>query len=166
VWQRIVQAGLVLGLGGAVGPVFQGAYARQGGPFGFAEWYRNYQVVSDACLAIRKDLFERAGRFDERYGPTISALDLCRRVSSLGIRHLYTPFARLAGDQQSARPIITGVDDQRTLDGIWTELRGGDPSFNPNLSLTSLVPVVATPHTPRKKSKVPVARKALGAPSP
>lgn len=46
-------------------------------------------------MLIRKDVFEKAGRFDERYFMYYEEVDLCRRLKTSGYRVVYYPESKL-----------------------------------------------------------------------
>ncbi len=52
---------------------------------------RDFQVVTGACLLIRKTIFMQAGLFDEGFQNGFEDVDLCLRVRQLGYRIRYTP---------------------------------------------------------------------------
>jgi N-acetylglucosaminyl-diphospho-decaprenol L-rhamnosyltransferase len=47
------------------------------------------EVVSGACMTVRRDVFEKAGLFSEDYFMYAEDLDLCYRVSRLGLKNYY-----------------------------------------------------------------------------
>jgi O-antigen biosynthesis protein len=65
------------------------------GKFGSSEWYRNYQAVSEACLAVRKDVFEEVHQFDTNISDEDNPVDFCSRLHQYGYRTVYSPYARL-----------------------------------------------------------------------
>ncbi len=149
---RIQHAGLMPGLGGAAGYIFQGAREREGGPFGNVDWYRNYTAVSGACLMIRREVFDRIGGFgkaDEDDDVEQSSVELCQRVLAMGYRNLYTPYARLA--TRTRRPSATPTSNASNAPmrdrhhGAQILTIADDRYFNPNLSRTELIPNMATP---------------------
>ncbi len=57
---------------------------------------REVDYCSGAALMIRKDLFEKIGRFDERYSPAYyEDTDLCFSVRKYGYKVYYNPFSKV-----------------------------------------------------------------------
>lgn len=52
---------------------------------------REFQSVNGACFAIRKDLFQRLGGFDEVYRNGAEDVELCLKARAAGYKVLYTP---------------------------------------------------------------------------
>lgn len=52
---------------------------------------RNIDMVTGACMLVRKDLFEQASGFDEKYQNGVEDIDLCLKVKMLGKRVVYEP---------------------------------------------------------------------------
>ncbi|MCP9470687.1 MAG: glycosyltransferase [Nitrospira sp.] len=52
---------------------------------------REFQVVTAACLLIRRDLFEAVGGFDERFINGFEDVDLCLKVRRRGAQVVYQP---------------------------------------------------------------------------
>ncbi|WP_343066721.1 glycosyltransferase [Dissulfurirhabdus thermomarina] len=61
------------------------------GDFPDANVARTYQVLTAACLAIRREAFEAAGGFDEGYWNGFEDVDLCLRLGEAGHRLVYEP---------------------------------------------------------------------------
>jgi GT2 family glycosyltransferase len=171
--QCIRDVGVVFGLDGAVGRVFQGARERQDSPFGNVDWYRNYSAVSGMCQMLRRDVFDQIGEFNEQLEPELSSVDLCLRVLAQGYRNFYTPYARLGchprrlGGQVAAASSSRG-DHHLARPSIPEE----DHYYNPNLSRTERIPafsarrdIIATTH-PGERLKyaaiVTAVKKLLG----
>jgi GT2 family glycosyltransferase len=47
------------------------------------------EVISGACMLMKRGVFERAGRFSEEYFMYAEDLDLCYKVSQLGLSNYY-----------------------------------------------------------------------------
>lgn len=58
---------------------------------GFVNKAREFQAVTAACMAIKKDVFEEAGGFDEGYVNGMEDIDLCLKVKKLGYKIFYCP---------------------------------------------------------------------------
>jgi len=52
---------------------------------------REFQVVTGACLLIRKELFDSIGGFDERFRNGFEDVDLCLKVQEAGQKVIYQP---------------------------------------------------------------------------
>ena len=140
---RLQHAGVIIGLHGFAGHVFAGlpdtgAWT----PFGHADWTRDYLAVTSACMAVRREVFEAVGGYDERFQVCGGDVDLCLRISARGLRIIYTPYARLQHDESATRrgDQIPEEDFWRSFASYRRWLKRGDPHFNPNLSLDSDVP--------------------------
>jgi N-acetylglucosaminyl-diphospho-decaprenol L-rhamnosyltransferase len=56
---------------------------------------RRVDWVSGACFAIRRELFDRIGGFDEDYFMYLEDVDICRRANAAGAAVAYEPDARV-----------------------------------------------------------------------
>ena len=140
-------AGLVIGLGGHGSHVFDGGPEHQQGPFGSSDWYRNYQAVTGACLAVRRQVFEELGGFDEAYQVGYGDIDLCLRAVDAGYRVIYNPFARLLHHEGATRGLTQPPGDVlRASVRMYPRIQAGDPYFSPNLSRHSRLPAIAQPY--------------------
>jgi GT2 family glycosyltransferase len=93
---RIQHAGMVTGTRRLIGTAFHVYPSRTPACFNLAQSVREVSLISAACLAISKDLFNRIGGFDAENVPiSHSDVDLCLRVRELGYSCLYTPHAEL-----------------------------------------------------------------------
>jgi GT2 family glycosyltransferase len=63
------------------------------------------EVISGACMLMRREVFERAGMFTEDYFMYAEDLDLCYKVKALGLRNYYVGKAKVIhhGGQSSNR---------------------------------------------------------------
>jgi hypothetical protein len=105
-------------------------------------------------MAVRRDVFEAAGGFDEEVLPiAYNDVDFCLRLRQRGLRNIYTPFARLihhesqsrhAMEETSARKAAVAREAEALIKR-WPREFAGDRFYNPNLSLGVEVPVTAKP---------------------
>ena len=60
-----------------------------------ANMIRELDMVTGACLLIKKEIFERCNGFDENYRNGVEDVDLCLKVRDLGFKVVYNPFSAL-----------------------------------------------------------------------
>jgi GT2 family glycosyltransferase len=143
----IQHAGIVIGLTGHAGHVFAGSSEGACGPFGSPNWYRNPLAVTGACMMVRRSAFNEVGGFDEEYELAFSDVALCLHLVNRGYRNVYTPFARLLHHEGASRTQGAPARDMlRGFREMEAVISRGDPSFNPNLSLSTRDPSVTTRH--------------------
>lgn len=136
-------AGVVLNLAGIAGHVFRRARLEADSIGGPSRFVREVTAVTGACMAIRKELFLRAGGFDQDRLPiSYNDIDFCLRLRSLGYRNIYTPHARMIHhesvsraelEKQSARK-DAATEEARVVLSNWPDEFRQDAFFNPNLS--------------------------------
>jgi O-antigen biosynthesis protein len=117
--------------------------------FGPTDWYRNVLAVTGACCAVRRDRFEAAGGFDERFVLCGSDVSLGLDMVLDGRRNVCSPYAGIRHLESATRGTTVPAED--FFASYWrynTWLFGGDPYWNPNLSLGSRTPVLKGKHEP------------------
>lgn len=69
----------------------------EGYPWSFppAHKRREFSVLTGACLAIQRDVWEDVGGFDEAYINGLEDVDMCLRLRQKGYRLLYCPEAKV-----------------------------------------------------------------------
>jgi GT2 family glycosyltransferase len=143
---RIQHAGIIIGMEGHASHVFAGVKEGYTGPFGSVNWYRDYSAVTGACLAVRREVFESVGGFDEGYELAFSDVDICQRILQKGYRVAYTPFARLLHHEGVTRNrYIPAQDIRRGAEHFKQVVKQGDPYYNPNLSYAIRIPTFRRP---------------------
>lgn len=150
----VQHAGIVVGLQGHAGHVFLGDSPDAKSIFGSPGWYRNVSAVTGACLAIRKDVFESVGGFDEKFILAFNDVEIGIRLVEAGFRNLYNPYARLIHYEGRSRgKHIPANDIQVGYDQLKDWVARGDPYFNPNLSH-----LMNTPTLRRSFEEIPADR--------
>ena len=85
-------------------------------------------MVSGACLMIRRDAFERVGRFSEDYFMYFEDMDLCRKVRQHGGGVWFVPAAQVThhGGGSSRRNVngFAALNTARALDAYFRKWRG------------------------------------------
>ena len=85
-------------------------------------------MVPGACLMIRRDAFERVGRFDERYFMYFEDMDLCRAAKAHGAAVRFVPRALLThhggGSSRQKGNGFAAVNAARSLDLYFRKWNG------------------------------------------
>ncbi|OQY34963.1 MAG: hypothetical protein B6243_05165, partial [Anaerolineaceae bacterium 4572_5.2] len=151
----IQHAGMVMGLAGHGSHVFDGAPENRHGIFGMAEWYRDYQAVTGACMTVRREVFEALGGFDENYRIGYGDIELCLRAVSANYHVIYTPFARLLHHEGGSRGFfIPPSDVLRASVQMLPWVAANDPYFNLNLSYIKRIPALTQPDEMSKEARI------------
>lgn len=132
---RLQHIGIVLGVAGVAAHAFHQHPGVSPGYFGSAMIPRNYSAVTGACLMTRREVFEKVGRFDERFPIDFNDVDYCLRVGQAGHRVVYTPWARLYHHESvsfgARRQEAEGLGEMRRR---WGHLIDRDPYYSPHLT--------------------------------
>ncbi len=139
----IQHAGVVCGISRAhiAGHLYRGiAKGSQPGAAGF-DCLHNYSAVTGACIAVRRDLFEKIDGFDERFSICYNDVDFCLRLLDLGVRNVWTPHATLY-HYEHISVAKRNVEQAQVYDkeaNLMRKLYGrdllNDPAFSPNFAL-------------------------------
>ncbi len=138
----IQHAGVVIGLDGYAGHLYQGMPpVHSGVNFASPMVPRDVTAVTGACMAISRITLDKIGLFDENFIICGSDVEICIRAYHAGLRNLYTPFTRLSHLESKTRDTyIPDIDFQLSQKAYQEFWDNGDPFYNPNLSLESLSP--------------------------
>jgi GT2 family glycosyltransferase/2-polyprenyl-3-methyl-5-hydroxy-6-metoxy-1,4-benzoquinol methylase len=139
----IQHAGVVTGLYGVAGHVHRHQPRQAPGHFGRAQMVQQMTVVTGACLAIRKSVFEELhGLDEENLSVAFNDVDFCLRAIEVGYHNIYTPHAELYHHESYSRGSDTTPDKKARFEREiqymfkrWGEQLPRDPCYNPNLSL-------------------------------
>lgn len=138
----IQHAGLVL-VAGLAAHAHLGKPKGDNGYFSRANLLQSLSGVTAACVAMRREVFEQVGGFDETLAVAFNDVDLSLKIDAAGYRNLYTPYAELYHHESATR----GYEDtpekmkrfQKEADILrdrWMARLMYDPYYNPNLTLT------------------------------
>lgn len=132
---KVQHAGMFLSNNGIGRHAFRFAASDDPCYFGLALTQRNVLAVTGACMLVRRDTFERLGRFDEAHEIVNNDLDFCLRVHRAGLLTVFTPYATLIHYELASRANLKDVFDLTHFNAAWkTTFAAGDPYFNPRLS--------------------------------
>ncbi|SDI27743.1 Glycosyltransferase, GT2 family [Pseudomonas flavescens] len=140
--ERIRNAGLLLGLRGAVNSPFVNEPRDASGFMQRLQVDQNYSAVDGACLMISRAVYTELGGMDaQQFAGCFGALDLCLRAGQAGLLMVWTPHVELLyggsdapeADYSPADPAF--VREQDTVFTTWLAAISRDPAYNANLSL-------------------------------
>jgi O-antigen biosynthesis protein len=143
----IQHAGVVVGLGGCADHVFKGSQAvHDQRLFVSPVLRRNVLAVTGACMAIAAETFGSLGGFDDSF-VCGSDVAICLRAHRQGLWNLYLPEVRLTHHESKTHVAydMPAVDFMRSADEYGRFRNEGDPLYNPNLDLMSLIPELRSP---------------------
>lgn len=132
--RKVQHAGMFLANNGIGRHAFRFAAEDEPGYFGLALTQRNVMAVTGACMLVRREVFERLGRFDELHTIVNNDLDFCLRAHKAGLLTVYTPHATLIHHELASRDKLQDVFDLSHFNAHWKTLfAAGDPYFSPRL---------------------------------
>ena len=146
---RIQHAGVALGLGrfdggpGVAGHFGAGEPGDSSGYMGHYIVCRSVSANTAACLAVRRSVYLEVGGLDEEnLAVAFNDVDFCLRVSRLGLRHVWTPFAEAVHHESASRgndltdPAKTArfLREARYMRATWGPVLDADPYLNANFS--------------------------------
>ena len=140
----IQHAGAILGIGKGASHIMLNFPTDAAGYFGWLKLTRNCSVVTAACLAIRKELYQTLGGFDEEHFTVgFNDVDFCIRLNQRGFRNAWVPKALLTHHESKSRGSDIGGNENKQK-RFWNEMShlkklhptyfSHDPCYNPNLS--------------------------------
>lgn len=146
----VQHAGVVLGLCGVSGHVLAGLPGDRPGYLGMAVLTRDVSAVTGACMATRRDVFDRLEGFDESLGLDFNDIDYCLRARRRGLRIVYEPAAELVHHESPSRGTSGSVENAVAFVGRWGDVIGdGDPFLNRNLTRADFSAALAGPEEGR-----------------
>jgi len=96
---------------------------------------RNVSAVTGACLAIRKELFEALGGFDEAFPVNYNDVDLCLRARQAGYEVIFESTAVLRHDECRTRQPGVRLEERERWEERWGSwIERGDPYYSPYLT--------------------------------
>ena len=130
----------------AAGPfadAFTGVPRGHAGYFNRAWLQQNCSAVTGACMALRREVFEEAGGFDEvNLAISFNDIDFCLRLRAAGLQNVWTPYASLVHHESASRGHQRTPEEQAQFvrEAAYMQRKWGvellhDPFYNPNLSL-------------------------------
>ncbi|PWU00640.1 MAG: glycosyltransferase family 2 protein [Terriglobia bacterium] len=129
----IQHAGMVTGISQGVGHLHRDTFASA--DWNWLPFTRNISAVTGACMAVRRDVFEELGGFDEAFPVNYNDVDFCLRAHRAGYEVVIEPNAVLRHAECATRMPGVSVEEQELWEERWQGwLAQPDPYYNPNLS--------------------------------
>lgn len=149
---RVQHAGVILGLGEVAGHAHRLLDGNDPGYEGRAMLHQEFMAVTGACLMVEKDVFWRVSGLDEKLAVSLNDVDFCLRLHQLGLRNIFTPYAKLIhhesvsrGSDSSPANISRAWAEIEFMKKRWGTLLQNDPYFSINFSTVSHVYNFAKP---------------------
>lgn len=142
----IQHAGVVVGILGIAGHVFNGNFSIAGDSyFNRAMTVQDYSAVTAAVMLVRKDAYEAVSGFDENFAVAFNDIDFCLKVRALNKLVVYTPYAafhhyesKSRGAEDTFEKRVRFVSEIQRFVRHWKDfLILGDPFYNPNFTVHS-----------------------------
>jgi GT2 family glycosyltransferase len=130
---RIQHAGAALGVRGVLGHPLRNCYRDSLAYPDAGRVVRNCSAVSSGCMAVRKEVFETLGGFDERFSGVLADADFCLRLLEANYRIVWTPDAELFHDDTDALGVAS-VEESALFKERWERAVVHDRYYNPNLT--------------------------------
>lgn len=146
----IQHGGVVMGMDSSAGHLFAGGEPGADSFLGSTEWVRNVIASTAACVAVRREVFDACGGFDERFVLCGSDVVLGIEAHVRGWRNVVVPNTGVRHMESATRDPNAGVH-QDVFASWWRYQRwlsSGDPYFSPSLSLESHWPALRPPGEP------------------
>lgn len=150
----IQHAGVMLGLGGICGHLWRHQSPEDAARNPHIVYPGRRMAVTGACLAVRREAFDRVGGLDEvNYPVTLNDIDFCLRLNRAGLHTIYRGDAVLLHDESQSR----GSDDEerrkrerrrtetRAFRRMWGDLLDDDPYASPAFDVSTEVGAVHIP---------------------
>lgn len=134
---KIQYAGMITGVPGFIGTAYNNRGNDEMDAFlSMHRLVRNVSVLSGACFAIRKALYQEIGGFDAEHTPNgHSDVDLSFRILERGFRCVYTPHTTLTHIGNHSWHPKKGVKDKSDIFLLkhWGKYLSHDPYFTPSM---------------------------------
>ncbi len=138
--RSVQHAGMVLGPAGRATHMWRHSDGEAAGYMDQLATVRDVTALTGACVALRREVYERVGGLEETLPVTWSDVDLCLRVRKMGLRAIWTPEAILLHHEQASRGTDETADGQKRLarEKEWMLRRWGeamevDAFLSPNM---------------------------------
>lgn len=141
----IQHAGAIIGLGGVAAHAFAGERKDDYGYMSRLLFAQDYSAVTAACMLTKREVFEKVNGLSEHLAVAYNDMDYCLKVKECGYRVIFDPYAELFHYESKSRGYEDNPEKRkrqgeeiRLFLNKWSDfIEGGDPAYNPNLTLSS-----------------------------
>lgn len=136
--ETVLHGGLIIGTEELVGTAHSNLPRDKAGYISRAQLINNFSAVSAACLATRRDIFQKTGGFDwENLPDKFFDADYCLKLIEQNYRIVFNPYAELIQrdkNRQSSIETSATTDEKNYFARKWQKFIEHDPAYNPNFS--------------------------------
>ena len=141
----VQHAGAIVGLGGVAGHAHKYFPSTSFGFMARMVIAQNLSACTAACLLVDKKVYNAVGGLDEEFAVAFNDMDFCMKIRREGKLIVFTPFAQLYHYESKSRGLEDNSEKRarynkevERFQSKWaSELKAGDPYYNPNLTLDS-----------------------------
>lgn len=139
----VQHAGVVIGLGGIAGHIFNGLGRKEPGYYTKALIKQDVSAVTAACLMVKRSIFNEVNGLEEDLKVAFNDVDFCLKVREKGYLVVFDPSVELyhyesksRGIEDTPEKIARFASEIEYMRNKWSKiLEKGDPFYNKNLSL-------------------------------
>lgn len=140
---QVQHGGVILGIGGVAGHAHKYFDAESAGYHSRLHLTQNLSAVTAACLTVKKQIYLSVGGLnDSDLKVAFNDVDFCLKVSTLGFRNLWTPYALLyhhesisRGHDNTPEKKSRFINEAAYMRYRWGDQLLSDPAYNRNLTL-------------------------------
>ena len=142
----VQHCGVVVGIAGFAGHVFNGLTRQDLGYFGRLIVQQEVSAVTAACMMVDANVFNEIGGLDEEFAVALNDVDLCLNIRDKGKKIILDPNilmyhyeSKSRGTDEAPEKINRFKSEIKRFRDKWKkELEEGDPYYSPNLTLDRL----------------------------
>ena len=135
--------GVILGVGGVANHAHLHMPRQSHGYFARMSVVQQFSAVTAACLLVRKVVYEDAkGLDEENLTVAFNDVDFCIRLTKLGYKNIWTPYAELYHHESATRGQDIApekrarfIREVNYMMKTWAAEFSDDPAYSPNLNL-------------------------------
>lgn len=139
----VQHGGVILGVGGVANHAHLHEPRKHDGYFSRLRVVQQFSAVTAACLLVRKAVYDEVqGLDEENLVVAFNDVDFCIRLTKLGYKNVWTPYAELYHHESATRGKDIApekrarfVREVNYMLTTWGEDFKDDPAYNPNLNL-------------------------------